>query len=1452
MRFTLAPRALRRATSRGPRVSRRRARTCWAEALELRCLLSLNGTPTWANIGPTFYNEDGVICSGSIQAVAVDPRNADRVFIASSGGGVWRTTNATAAAGPTWVPLTDALPFLGTSDVVFDPLDPTRNTIWVGTGRVSSSFATPGPTVGLYKSTNADAGPSEIQWTNLGQDTLRGLTISTVLPTTIMESGKQVILVATKKSPSTGDDRSPSTESTGLYRSADGGQSWDLISGRTLDDGTIALPSGDVSELVLDPSNPTAPTLFAALPGLGVFRSVDGGKSWTVTAGNAQLGGLSARGRIRLAIHPDAAAPSNDVVYVGVTDDNVMIGLYRSDDAGASWKSLGPIKRDLHTLDQASLHVSMVADPTDPNVVYVGGDSPGEDNGVHYRVTYAESGNTWESLDGKAANETVTHTDSRNMVFDRNGDILEVDDGGIFRLAKPSDPRGRKWSPMSSNLTIAELTSVAYDSVNHVVFGGSQDNGSPGQGKEGDPTSFTDLSSGDGEAAYADNTSTPGSSVHYTSPGSLTIFRSVYDGTGKPIDAGPRAKDGSTVVKFTVSGAQKGLKELDKPSQNSPFALNAVDPKRMLIGAKSLYESFDSGMTLTALGGLKDGKPASVVGLVRSLAYGGFQGNTPKPDVAYAGVNRSGTPSLLLRTERGKPFVPLRSYPGETPQQIVLDPDDWRVAYVLDSEGKVWRTADASASSPTFTNVTSNLGSVVTIASALAVFRPGAGSPPVLFVGGQGGVAATDDPTASQVTWVKFGAAMPHVLVTGLVVNSVDNVLVASTFGRGFWKVDRLSDFAGDQAPVLTATTTPLDVTFTARAGPVSIVDPSLEVTDPDQTMIYQATITLLNPTDGSFEKVQVDTSGTKITAGAYQAKSGILELSGLDTLANYQNVLRTATYDNVGEMIDQAVRTITITVGDGVVFSNRLTTRVTMKPASPSAPQTDDEEEIVEGENTFVANGDPLRVAKRLTVRDPDSTLLQSATVTLVDPPDADEEVLAVDTTGTAITALYDPESAVLVLVGADTPSHYQQVLNTLTYDNLALLPDARPRQVEIVVSDGTYEGLVTSITFTITTVNHAPILQPGSTFTLDDFDEIAPRESVVGTWVGDLLESGVPGDAITDIDPNDEGGIAVVGVDNTHGTWEFSTDGGETWEAFDDQSPSHATLLTDDLESLIRFVPSPYFYGTVSAGLLFRAWDQTTDRAQLTERDEVNGRSADTTLNGGDTAFSTGVGVVGLVVNPVNQQPRFDPGTNVTRTSDGRPHFLRGWAMNASPGAPNETGQTLWFEVTNNNNAYFLVQPSISPKGDLSFTPVSGAQGTATVSVRLRDDGGIDNGGKDTSPWRTFTITLTVPAPVVQSSRYVVPRNGRLIVFGPSGLIVQGQASGAGPLRVQLLKGPSRGHLKLSRDGAFLYLPFASFLKQGRDRFTFRVIDAKGRGSGVASVTLVRQGARPAAQIR
>ena len=85
---------------------------------------------------------------GAIEAIAADPTNADRVFVASVGGGVWETTNATAAS-PTWTPLTDQMPSLEMGAIAFDPNDGTFNTLWAGTGRFSNGFGDGGPTVGL-------------------------------------------------------------------------------------------------------------------------------------------------------------------------------------------------------------------------------------------------------------------------------------------------------------------------------------------------------------------------------------------------------------------------------------------------------------------------------------------------------------------------------------------------------------------------------------------------------------------------------------------------------------------------------------------------------------------------------------------------------------------------------------------------------------------------------------------------------------------------------------------------------------------------------------------------------------------------------------------------------------------------------------------------------------------------------------------------------------------------------------------------------------------------------------------------------------------------------------------------------------------------------------------------------------------------------------------------------
>ena len=73
-----------------------------------------------------------------------------------------------------------------------------------------------------------------------------------------------------------------------------------------------------------------------------------------------------------------------------------------------------------------------------------------------------------------------------------------------------------------------------------------------------------------------------------------------------------------------------------------------------------------------------------------------------------------------------------------------------------------------------------------------------------------------------------------------------------------------------------------------------------------------------------------------------------------------------------------------------------------------------------------------------------------------------------------------------------------------------------------------------------------------------------------------------------------------------------------------------------------------------------------------------------------------------------------------------------------------PYSFAQTVAFLVSNNNNSLFSVQPSISPDGTLTYTPASNAHGSATVTVRLQDNGGTAGGGVDTSALQTFTITV------------------------------------------------------------------------------------------------------------
>lgn len=149
--------------------------------------------------------------------------------------------------------------------------------------------------------------------------------------------------------------------------------------------------------------------------------------------------------------------------------------------------------------------------------------------------------------------------------------------------------------------------------------------------------------------------------------------------------------------------------------------------------------------------------------------------------------------------------------------------------------------------------------------------------------------------------------------------------------------------------------------------------------------------------------------------------------------------------------------------------------------------------------------------------------------------------------------------------------------------------------------------------------------------------------------------------------------------------------------------------------------------------------------DAATFTPTPNLNGTDAGIiafTTNDGE-ATSTLAGVT-FNITAVNDAPSFVAGANQTVEEDVTEQTVNGWATALDAGAPNESGQNLSFAVTNDANALFSIQPAIDAMGNLTYTPTTGVNGLATVSVVLSDDGGASNGGDDTFETQEFTITV------------------------------------------------------------------------------------------------------------
>jgi photosystem II stability/assembly factor-like uncharacterized protein len=379
----------------------------------------------WRFVGP--------FRGGRVLAVAGRTDNPHVFFFGAAHGGVWKTTDA----GQHWRNVSDDyfnFPAIGALDVSLSDPD----VIYAGTGEgLQRQYISPGD--GVYKST--DAGET---WTHVGLKETRHISTLRIHPT-----NPDIVYVAAM-----GDMFGPNPE-RGVYRTTDGGQSWEQVLYKGETTGAV--------DLDIDRKNPDV--ILASMnhhvtypwdeesggPTSGLFKSMDGGDTWVdVTHNPGMPTGMV--GKIGIAISP----ADSDRIYTLIEADEGLGGIYRSDDGTATWQMT---HQDLYQLEIPNSYNHITADPLDPDVVYIqpiSGFQKSTDAGLTFEYM---SNLNW---DHHAL--WIDPNDSRRMI---NGG-----DGG----AEVTLNGGESWSSLENQPT-ADLLSLAVDDRNpYWVYTAQNDN----------------------------------------------------------------------------------------------------------------------------------------------------------------------------------------------------------------------------------------------------------------------------------------------------------------------------------------------------------------------------------------------------------------------------------------------------------------------------------------------------------------------------------------------------------------------------------------------------------------------------------------------------------------------------------------------------------------------------------------------------------------------------------------------------------------------------------------------------------------------------------------------------------------------------------------------------------------------------------------------------------------
>ena len=689
----------------------------------------------WRGIGP-FRGGRAIAATGV-------PGQPNTFYFGAAAGGVWKTADA----GATWKPIADAAGISSVGAIAVAPSNP--NIIYVGAGEGAlRGDITWGS--GVFKT--IDGGKT---WSNIGLKDTRQIGALIVDP-----ADPDVVLVA-----AIGHAFGPNTE-RGVFRTQDGGKTWSKVLYKNPDTGAI--------DVTFDPHN--SRTVWAALwqvrrqpwnfssggPGSGLYRSADGGVTWTKQEGNGLPTGVL--GRIDVSV--SAADPKRVYAMIEAADG----GLYRSDDAGDHWRL---VNQDGRIRQRAWYFSKIYADPKSADTVYA------LNTGM---LRSTNGGKTFDLV-------SATHGDHHALWIDPNDamSLINANDGG----ASVSLDGGQTWSTQANQPT-GQFYHVATDNrFPYFVYGAQQDNTNLAVASFDDegvigPRGW--YPAGGGESGFV-----------VPDPRDAQIIYSDAENQFARFDR--HSMQVQDISPNPINNSGHPASELDhRFNWTSPLVLSPHDPDVLYAASEVVWKSADHGMSWTIISpdltrNDKSKQTASGGPLTKditSVEYYDTIFTLAESPLAKGKLWAGADDGLVhLTTDGGAHWSDVT--PKGLPQWSTISlidpsPHDAAAAYMAvdrhrldDINPYAWKTVDDGKS---WTSIAAGLpaGAVVHVVRADPARRG------LLYAGTELGVFVSFDDGAS---WKSLQFNLPATPVHDLTVKGDD--LVAATHGRSFWILDDLT-----------------------------------------------------------------------------------------------------------------------------------------------------------------------------------------------------------------------------------------------------------------------------------------------------------------------------------------------------------------------------------------------------------------------------------------------------------------------------------------------------------------------------------------------------------------------------------------------------------------------------------------------------------------------------------